>query len=121
MPIFSFSLLDKLNTYAIQWYCMVGDGEKYNLNLLRGWKRSQLRLLREFAVESIMSQARLSGASGMAQGSTSLGGWITPFTRANLIEKVGRDEDGNYIWKLNELKVEKKTLLEFLDQFDLEK
>lgn len=100
---------------------MVDYGDKYDLNLLRGWKRDQLKLLQEFAVNDIVSQTRISGASGMAQGSQALGGKITSLTRANLIKKVGKDEDGKYMWKLNELTVNKKTLIEFLDQFDLTK
>ncbi len=97
---------------------MVDD--KYNLNLLRGWKRDQLKLLREFAVESILSQARLSGASGMRQGSHALGGKITPLVRANLIKKVGRDGEGQYMWKLDENTVNRKTLVSYLDDFDLD-
>ena len=99
---------------------MADDSDKYNLNLLRGWKRDQLKLLREFAVNDIVSQTRISGASGMAQGSQALGGKITPLTRANLIKKVGRDGEGHYVWKLDEDTVNRKTLISYLDDFELE-
>lgn len=99
---------------------MDNDSDKYNLNLLRGWKRDQLKLLREFAVNSIVSQTRLSGASGMASGSHALGGKITPLVRAKLIKRVGRDGEGQYLWKLNEDAVERKTLISYLDDFELE-
>ena len=99
---------------------MVDKSEKYNLTLLRGWKRNQLKLLREFAVQGTLSQTRLSGVSGMRQGSQALGGTITPLVRANLIVKIGRDEDGNYMWKFNENAAGSKTLVSYLDEFDLE-
>ncbi len=98
---------------------MVDDNDKYNLNLLRGWKRDQLKLLQEFAVESIVSQARLSGVSGMRQGSQALGGKITSLVRANLIKKVGRDGKGQYMWKLDEDTVNRKTLITYLEDFNL--
>jgi hypothetical protein len=98
----------------------MADDDKYNLNLLRGWKRDQLRLLKKFAEESILSQAMLSGASGMARGSRALGGKITPLVRANLIKKVGRDKDGNYVWTLDENTVDRKTLVSYLDEFNLD-
>ena len=97
---------------------MVDD--KYNLNLLRGWKRDQLRLLQVFAFEKIITQSRLSGASGMRRGSHALGGKITPLVRASLIKKVGRDGEGQYMWKLDEDTVNRKTLISYLDDFDLD-
>lgn len=100
---------------------MADDGNKYNLDLLRGWKREQLKLLREFAFQDIISQTRISGASGMRPGSQALGGKITALTRANLIEKAGRDDSGSYVWKLNEDNVDRKKLLDFLDRFKLDK
>lgn len=99
---------------------MVDKSEKYNLTLLRGWKRNQLKLLREFAIQGTLSQTRLSGASGMRQGSQALGGKITPLVRANFIVKIGRDGDGNYMWKFNENTAGSKTLVRYLDEFDLE-
>ena len=114
-----FYLLTR-NFYSLLWSCMVDVGNKYNLNLLRGWKRDQLRLLREFAKENVLFQTRLSGASGMTQGSQALGGKITPLVRANLIKKVGRDSEGNFVWTLDEGTVDRKTLISYLDEFSLE-
>jgi hypothetical protein len=99
---------------------MANDSNKYNLDLLRGWKRNQLKLLREFAKENILFQTRLSGASGMTQGSQALGGKITPLVRANLIKKVGRDGEGNFVWTLDENTVDRKTLISYLDEFNLD-
>ena len=117
---FFFFPLDKSLFYALLWPNMADDGNQYELNLLRGWKRDQLRLLQEFAKESILSQARLSGVSGMTQGSQALGGKITPLVRANLIKKVGRDGNGNFVWTLDENTVDRKTLTSYLDDFNLE-
>jgi hypothetical protein len=50
-----------------------------------------------------------------------LGGKITPLVRANLIEKVGRDKDGQFLWTLNERAVNRKALEEFLEPFKLDK
>ena len=99
---------------------MDNDSDEYNLNLLRGWKRDQLRLLKEFAFEDIITQNRISGASGMRQGTQALGGKITALTRANLIEKVGRDDNGQYVWKLNERVVDRDKLQNLLESFNLE-
>ena len=99
---------------------MDNGSDKYDLSLLRGWKRDQLKLLKEFAENNIVSQTRLSGASGMASGSHALGGKITPLVRAKLIKRVGKDGEGQYVWKLNEDAVERKTLNSYLDDFELE-
>lgn len=84
-----------------------------DLNILRGWQRSQLKLLKEFASKPFISQLRLSGVSGLRQGSHEIGGKITALTRSNLIIKAGRDENGQ-VWQLNEDKVNRKRLLDFI-------
>jgi hypothetical protein len=89
--------------------------EKYNLDLLRGWQRSQIKLLKEFAANNFVSQTRISGASGMVQGSHALGGKLTALTRSKLIEKVGKDENGQ-VWKLNDEQVDRQRLLDFIDK-----
>ncbi len=96
-----------------------GQDKQYDLNLLRGWKRDQLKLLKEFTLKPIVSQSLMSTASGATIGSHELGGKITALTRANLIEKVGRDEDGSFLWRLNESVVDKNKLKEFLVDLDI--
>lgn len=93
---------------------------KYNLNLLRGWQRSQLKLLHEFAIKDLVNQTRISGASGLPPGThfQQLGGKITALSRAKLIEKVGRDDNGQMVWKLNEDEVDRQHLLDFLKRID---
>lgn len=95
------------------------NDEKYNLNLLRGWQRSQLKLLKEFTVSPLISQVKLSNASGSPVGSHELGGKLTALTRADLILKAGKDDDGQWLWQLNEEKVEKTSLLEFLESLGI--
>jgi len=97
------------------------ENEYYDLSLLRGWQRDQLRLLNLFAKLDSVSQAFLSGASGMPQGSAQLGGKITSLTRAGLIEKVGKDENGDQLWQLNEKRVDRQNLGQMLDSFHLDK
>lgn len=121
MPISSFFPLDKHSLCYYYGTSMGDDGGNYNLSLLRGWKREQLKLLLTFTRESIVSQARLSGVSGMHPGTCELGGKITPLVRANLIEKVGRDKKGQFLWTLNERAVNRKALEEFLKPFKLDK
>ncbi len=87
--------------------------EKYNINLLRGWQRSQLKILKEFILSPFISQAKISNASGYPAGSNQIGGSITPLTRAGLILKAGKDENGQ-LWQLNEEKVKKTELQELL-------
>lgn len=99
---------------------MVDGSPNFNLSLLRGWKREQLKLLLTFSQESVVSQARLSGVSGMKPGSCELGGKITTLVRAKLIEKVGRDKDGQFLWTLNERAVNRKALEKFLEPFKLD-
>ena len=91
----------------------------FDLNLLRGWQRSQLKLLKEFTNNRLLNQARLSGASGMRQGSHELGGKLTALTRADLIVKAGRDEKGQWLWQLNEEKVDRKRLLDFIEKLGI--
>ena len=93
--------------------------EKYNLNLLRGWQRSQLKLLKEFTLQPLVSQTKMSGASGSPVKSHELGGKITALTRANLIQKAGRDDNGQWMWQLNEEFIAKKALLEFLESMGI--
>ncbi|MFZ6035400.1 MAG: hypothetical protein ACOYUB_04645 [Patescibacteria group bacterium] len=90
--------------------------EKYDINKLRGWQRSQLKILKEFVLRDIVPQTILSGASGYRTGSHAIGGSITPLTRANLIQKAGRDDKGDMTWQLNEDKVDRKTLGDLLDE-----
>ncbi|OGK11399.1 hypothetical protein A2954_06590 [Candidatus Roizmanbacteria bacterium RIFCSPLOWO2_01_FULL_37_12] len=92
---------------------------KYNLDLLRGWRRDQLRLLKEFTLRPLISQTLISTASGATIGSHELGGKLTALTRAELIIKAGKDDNGSWIWQLNEEKVEKETLKEFLDKIKI--
>lgn len=92
--------------------------EKYNINLLRGWQRSQLKLLKEFTINPFVSQTMLSGASGYPAGSHQLGGSITPLVRENLIIKAGKDETGQ-LWQLNEEKVEKTELQKLLESLGI--
>jgi hypothetical protein len=94
--------------------------DKYDLNLLRGWQRSQLKLLKRFTKIENVSQYVMSNVSGSAVHSHELGGKITPLTRAGLIEKAGRDDDGTQLWKLNEDKVDKSSLEKFLDKLNIE-
>lgn len=89
---------------------------KYDLNLLRGWQRSQIRLLKEFATNQLVNQTLISGASGMRQESNALGGKITALTRAKLIQKAGKDDDGKMQWQLNEDKVDREKLTEFIEK-----
>lgn len=98
---------------------MDDKNDKYDLNLLRGWQRSQLELLNEFADRRMMSQTWISGASGLPQGSHALGGKITPLIRAGFIVGAGRDDEGQMMWKLNEERVERDKLLKFLKSIDI--
>lgn len=91
---------------------------KYNLDLLRGWQRSQLKLLKEFAINPWITQTRISGASGMRPGSHAIGGKITALTRAKLIVKAGKDDNGQMTWQLNEEEVDRQKLLDFLKRID---
>ena len=91
----------------------------FNISLLRGWQRSQLELLGVFAVHDLVSQAHMSNASGATAGSAELGGKITALTRAGLIQKAGKDDNGQWMWQLNEQKVEKNDLKNFLDSIGI--
>lgn len=93
--------------------------EKFNLNLLRGWQRSQLKLLKEFTIEPLISQTMMSTASGATVGSHELGGKITALTRANLIQKAGKDNNGQWLWQLNEERVEKTELQRFIESLGI--
>jgi hypothetical protein len=96
------------------------DNSLYDLNLLRGWQRSQLKLLKLFTKMNQVSQYAMSNVSGSIIGSPELGGKITALTRAHLIEKVGKDDDGTQLWQLNENKVEKSSLENFLDKLKID-
>lgn len=95
------------------------EDEKFNLSLLRGWQRSQLKLLKEFTLSPFISQTKLSNVSGSPVGSHELGGKITALTRADLIVKAGKDDDSQWLWQLNEEKVEKQTLKDFLESLGI--
>lgn len=94
------------------------EDEKFNLSLLRGWQRSQLKLLKEFTLAPFISQTRISNASGYPAGSHQIGGSITPLTRAGLIIKAGKDETGQ-LWQLNEDNVEKTELQKLLESLGI--
>ena len=97
----------------------VSKGE-YNLDLLRGWQRSQLKLLGQFAKTSIVPQTMLSNASGSPVGSHELGGKMTALTRSGLIQKAGRDDNGQWVWQLNEEATKRETLQDFLKSLGIE-
>lgn len=102
-------------------YLYVNDETKeaYNVNLLRGWQRSQLKLLKEFVTNDLVSQTRLSGASGLRAGSHVLGGKMTALARAGLIVKAGKDDDNNWLWQLNEKRIDRKTVQNLLDEIKI--
>ena len=93
-------------------------GDKYNLDLLRGWQRSQLKLLKEFTIRPLIPQSLISTASGATVGSHELGGKITALTRADLISRAGRDENGQQIWQLNK-DIDKIELLKILEEIGI--
>jgi NADH dehydrogenase FAD-containing subunit len=47
------------------------------------------------------------------------GGKITALTRADLIVKAGRDDNGQWLWQLNEDRVDRQRLLDFLEKLDI--
>jgi len=94
--------------------------DPYNLDLLRGWKRSQLKLLKLFTKMPYVSQPYLAMASGSMVGSPEFGGKMTALTRADLIQKVGVDDDGYQCWQLNKDRVDKKTLGDLLESMSIE-
>lgn len=98
----------------------LGHDDKYNLNLLRGWQRSQLKLLGQFTKAVIVPQTMLSVASGSTVGSHELGGKLTALTRAGLIQKAGKDDNNQWLWQLNEEKTDKETLKDFLKSLDID-
>jgi hypothetical protein len=89
------------------------------VNTLRGWQRTQLKLLKEFVAHDFLNQTKISGASGCPAGSNALGGKITPLTRAGLIEKAGKDDDGQFVWKFNDKRADRKTIQDLLDEMDI--
>lgn len=97
-----------------------GAKSDFNLNLLRGWQRSQLKLLGKFTVNNTVPQTMLANASGSTVGSHELGGKITALTREGLIQKAGKDENGQWLWQLNEEKTDKETLKDFLESLDID-
>ena len=95
------------------------DNTPFNINTLRGWQRSQLKLLKEFVINKFLNQTKISGASGYPAGSNALGGKITALTRAGLIEKAGKDDEGQYLWKFNDKRADRKTIQGLLDDMDI--
>lgn len=93
--------------------------EEFDLNILRGWQKSQLELLKTFAINPIVPQTMISGASGSPVSSNQLGGKITPLVRHDLIVKAYKDTDGRNVWQLNEDRVERETLLDFISKLGL--
>ena len=94
--------------------------DPYNLDLLRGWKRSQLKLLSLFTKMDYVSQPYLARMSGSMVGSPEFGGKMTALTRADLIQKAGVDDDGYQCWQLNEDRVNKQTLKDLLESISIE-
>ena len=92
----------------------------FNLNLLRGWQRSQLKLLSKFTINNTVPQTMLANASGSPVGSHELGGKLTALTRSGLIQKAGRDDNKQWLWQLNEEKTDKETLKNFLKSLDID-
>ncbi len=113
--------MTSLNLWSTLGDTMVNQGEdvKFNLQLLRGWQRSQLKLLKEFTIRDIVPQTKLSLVSGSPEGSRELGGKLTALTRSELIVKAGKDNKGSWVWQLNEEKVEKETLKDFLEKLGI--
>jgi hypothetical protein len=109
-------------TYGVLWSRMADQKyvDPYNLDLLRGWKRSQLKLLKLFTKMDYVSQPYMAMASGSMLGSPELGGKMTALTRADLIQKVGVDDDGYQCWQLNEDRVNKQTLRDLLDSMSID-
>lgn len=93
--------------------------EDFNLNSLRGWQREQLKLLKKLVDYRIVNGAAMANASGTAVKSSEFGGKITALTRAGLMVKAGREKDGNNVYQLNENKVERKTLKDFLEKLGI--
>ena len=91
----------------------------FDLNLLRGWKREQLKILKKLATSTVVSQTMMANASGTAIRTPELGGKLTALTRANLMLKAGKSEEGQYLWQLNEEKIDKKKLRDFLERLGI--
>ena len=91
----------------------------YDLNLLRGWQRDQLKLLRKLCDHKMVNGAQMANASGTAIRSSEFGGKMTALTRAKLMVKAGREKDGNNLYQLNEKKVERNKLSDFLKEMDI--
>lgn len=95
------------------------NDQPFIVNSLRGWQRSQLKILKEFITNDFLTQTKISGASGYPCGSNALGGKITPLVRAGLIEKAGKDDNGQFVWQFNEKKADKKTIQDLLDEMNI--
>lgn len=78
-----------------------------------------MQLLKELTKRPLVSQIMISGASGLRPGSYEIGGKITALSRAKLIQKAGRDENGQMLWQLNEERVDRKNLMDFLDTLNI--
>ncbi len=91
----------------------------FNVNILRGWQRSQLELLKVFADNVVVPQTKISVASGSPISSSAMGGKITPLVRNNLIIKAGKDDEGRFVWQLNEDIVERETLKDFIEKLGI--
>jgi hypothetical protein len=63
--------------------------------------------------------ALMANASGTAVKSPEFGGKLTALTRAKLMVKAGRDTDGNNLYQLNEKRIYRITLKEFLEGLDI--
>lgn len=90
------------------------DSKLINLNSLRGWQKSQLELLKVFTENKVVSPTLILGASGSPIGFQQFGGKLTPLIRHDLIKKAYK-EDGKFTWQLNEERVNRSSLSEFLD------
>ena len=78
-----------------------------------------MALLKLFAEKPVITQTYISGASGLRPGSFEMGGKITALARSKLIQKAGRDENGQMMWQLNEKRVNREELEKLLDSLDL--
>lgn len=91
----------------------------YDLNALRGWQKSNLGLLKVFSENIVVSPSMISGASGSPIGSQQYGGKLTPLVRNELIVKAYKDDGGSFAWQLNEDKVNRSELKEFLNKIGI--
>lgn len=93
--------------------------EEFDINLLRGWQREQLKLLKKLVDHRTVNGVAMANASGTHVKSSEFGGKMTALSRAELMVKAGKDENGTHVWQLNEDKVDRKKLKDFLEKLDI--